>query len=223
VPYADFGDPQSLNLYQFVGGNPASKADPDGHCVWDACIVETGVAIGVGELLAYAGAGAAIGTAGGWITKHWDNVKNGVKEAAAGATMSDVPGRQYAENKLTEQEAQEQNGNGQGNATDPKKPGTLGKPDHQETAKEEAQKIGGKTEVKINTPGGSKDSRRADAAQVDKNGNYKPGGKIVQVIRPTKAGNVPKREKDAAQDIQNATGVKPELIPVRPLPKREDK
>jgi hypothetical protein len=31
VPYADFGDPQSLNQYQFVGGNPASKADPDGH------------------------------------------------------------------------------------------------------------------------------------------------------------------------------------------------
>jgi RHS repeat-associated protein len=32
VPYADFGDPQSLNLYGFVGGNPASKADADGHC-----------------------------------------------------------------------------------------------------------------------------------------------------------------------------------------------
>src|SRR5262249_22882067 len=32
VPYADLADPQSLNLYQFVGGNPASKADPDGHC-----------------------------------------------------------------------------------------------------------------------------------------------------------------------------------------------
>jgi RHS repeat-associated protein len=31
VPYANFGDPQSLNLYGFVGGNPASKADPDGH------------------------------------------------------------------------------------------------------------------------------------------------------------------------------------------------
>jgi RHS repeat-associated protein len=32
VPYADFGDPQTLNLYGYVGGNPASKADPDGHC-----------------------------------------------------------------------------------------------------------------------------------------------------------------------------------------------
>jgi len=31
IPYADFHDPQTLNLYQFVGGNPASKADPDGH------------------------------------------------------------------------------------------------------------------------------------------------------------------------------------------------
>jgi RHS repeat-associated protein len=32
VPYANFGDPQSLNLYGFVGGNPASKVDADGHC-----------------------------------------------------------------------------------------------------------------------------------------------------------------------------------------------
>ena len=31
VPYANFGDPQTLNLYQFVGGNPASKTDRDGH------------------------------------------------------------------------------------------------------------------------------------------------------------------------------------------------
>jgi RHS repeat-associated protein len=31
VPYANFGNPQSLNLYGFVGGNPASKADLDGH------------------------------------------------------------------------------------------------------------------------------------------------------------------------------------------------
>ncbi len=31
VPYAQFGDPQSLNLYGYVRNNPLSKADPDGH------------------------------------------------------------------------------------------------------------------------------------------------------------------------------------------------
>jgi RHS repeat-associated protein len=32
VPYADLANPQSLNLYGYVGNNPLSKADPDGHC-----------------------------------------------------------------------------------------------------------------------------------------------------------------------------------------------
>ncbi len=31
VPYADFGDPQSLNLYGYVRGLPTTKADIDGH------------------------------------------------------------------------------------------------------------------------------------------------------------------------------------------------
>jgi RHS repeat-associated protein len=45
VPYADFHDPQTLNLYQFVGGNPASKSDINGHCFWDLCVVETYVVV----------------------------------------------------------------------------------------------------------------------------------------------------------------------------------
>jgi RHS repeat-associated protein len=32
VPYADFGDPQSLNLYSYVRNIPTVKIDPDGHC-----------------------------------------------------------------------------------------------------------------------------------------------------------------------------------------------
>ncbi len=32
VPYASFGNPQSLNLYSYVGNNPATLTDPDGHC-----------------------------------------------------------------------------------------------------------------------------------------------------------------------------------------------
>ncbi len=35
VPYAMFGNPQSLNLYSYVGNNPLMHADPDGHC-WPA-------------------------------------------------------------------------------------------------------------------------------------------------------------------------------------------
>src|SRR5205807_782908 len=39
------------------------------------------------------------------------------------------------------------------------------------------------------------------------------GGKIVQVLRPTSGGNVPQREKDAARDLHDATGVKQALLP----------
>jgi len=31
VPYAKLGDPQTLNLYAYVGGDPTNHADPDGH------------------------------------------------------------------------------------------------------------------------------------------------------------------------------------------------
>jgi RHS repeat-associated protein len=31
VPYAKLGDPQTLNLYAYVGNNPLSRADADGH------------------------------------------------------------------------------------------------------------------------------------------------------------------------------------------------
>jgi hypothetical protein len=35
VPYAVFGDPQSLNLYGFVRNDPVTRADADGHCPSD--------------------------------------------------------------------------------------------------------------------------------------------------------------------------------------------
>ena len=40
VPYADFSNPQSLNLYSYVQDNPATLDDADGHCLWDLCIGE---------------------------------------------------------------------------------------------------------------------------------------------------------------------------------------
>ena len=37
VPYADFADPQSLNLYSYVRNIPTTKYDADGHCPGDGC------------------------------------------------------------------------------------------------------------------------------------------------------------------------------------------
>ena len=49
VPYADFGDPQSLNLYGYVRGLPTTRIDTDGHCDWchDAIDFVGGVAKGI--------------------------------------------------------------------------------------------------------------------------------------------------------------------------------
>ena len=40
VPYANFGNPQSLNLYSYVQNNPTTMGDPDGHCGPDYCVSE---------------------------------------------------------------------------------------------------------------------------------------------------------------------------------------
>jgi hypothetical protein len=45
VPYADFTNPQSQDLYQYEGNNPLAKADKDGHC-WPVCTVLAGTAVG---------------------------------------------------------------------------------------------------------------------------------------------------------------------------------
>jgi len=43
VPYADFGDPQSLNLYGYVRNEPIARADADGRtCAASSSRVETG-------------------------------------------------------------------------------------------------------------------------------------------------------------------------------------
>ena len=42
VPYAVFGDPQSLNLYGYVRNDPVSRADADGHCPPQASAQESG-------------------------------------------------------------------------------------------------------------------------------------------------------------------------------------
>jgi RHS repeat-associated protein len=43
VPYAEFADPQSLNLYSYVRNVPTSKADADGHCPWCPALAGGGI------------------------------------------------------------------------------------------------------------------------------------------------------------------------------------
>jgi RHS repeat-associated protein len=80
VPYADFTDPQTLNLYGYARNNPVTLTDPDGHCgPW--CIV----------------AGMVLGAAGPYISQrianpdspvNWGSVFGGaLGGAVAGVTM----------------------------------------------------------------------------------------------------------------------------------------
>ena len=73
-----------------------------------------------------------------------------------------------------------------------------GAPDHQQTVKEEAEKMGGEPEVRVKTPGGEKGSRVIDAAKVE-NGEVT---EATQVIRPNKNGTPPAREVRAAMTFK---------------------
>ena len=203
VPYADLTDPQTLNLYSYVRNNPLRQADPDGHC--PQCFVEFIESPAVQEALEKASpyVSAVGGAVLGALVSGSQTVQRGAADFLTFAVQSGG-GSSAAQQDLADLHIM----NSQS------RPGTLGKEDHQQTVKEEGERVNGQTEVPIPTPGGAKQGRRADAVGT----NPETGApEIVQVYRPTPAGNIPKREQTAARDIQNATGVKPTMVPVRPL------
>jgi RHS repeat-associated protein len=67
VPYASFGNPQSLNLYSYVNNNPTTTRDPDGHCAEVlSCTIEFGAGgsfFGPGGTIVGGIIGAAVGGA----------------------------------------------------------------------------------------------------------------------------------------------------------------
>jgi RHS repeat-associated protein len=69
VPYAHYGNPQSLNLYSFVQNNPTTMGDPDGH-EGDPCGCEQ-AAIGMAELT-----NDASDYAGKILSSTWSDVKS---------------------------------------------------------------------------------------------------------------------------------------------------
>jgi RHS repeat-associated protein len=115
VPYADFYDPQTLNLYQFVGGNPASKADPDGHdgatatlkLVADKAVSQMLKEVGrriLFKTIASAVAGAAGAVEIGLKVKECIEIQTDINNTLADAEWQE----NVAANKLTQAQAQAQ-------------------------------------------------------------------------------------------------------------------
>jgi RHS repeat-associated core domain len=207
IPYANLTNPQTLNLYAMVADDPESFADLDGHQEVPESETESEPnrpepkeeAEARPEMELWNRAGEAIARNAEaeramWEAEFWANHPEG--------WTNPLTGECYAPNPNA------------GRPIMSSRPGTRGKPDHQQTVKEEAEKMGGETEFRVETPGGKKGHRVIDAVKRDQN------GKIIearQVIRPNKNGTPPKREVDAANDIHRATGVMPRFVPVRPI------
>ncbi len=101
VPYADFANPQSFNLYGYAKNNPVSNADPDGHCD-GSCVLSlaTWAARGVardGSPKAFAknvgiGTAKGVGTFAYNAAKSVDTAFSSMGNPAAGVAAAVKPG-----------------------------------------------------------------------------------------------------------------------------------
>jgi RHS repeat-associated protein len=69
VPYASYANPQSLNLYGYVGNNPLSRADADGHCFPFCDLIAVATNYIVSHPTATARANAVINKVGAGVQK----------------------------------------------------------------------------------------------------------------------------------------------------------
>ena len=223
VPYADFSDPQSLNLYGFVGGNPASKTDLDGH----GC---EGPALSCPIFSRLSGVDDALKSAGERIEKAVDQAAATLADFAnfavheyqphagalppPGACSCPESNQQGKQNNNNSQSTNQSESSGQDKKI-PNPNGKNGDAAHQETigkVEKDMQNRGLTTqrEYKIKTSGGEKSSRYVDVVGKDAEGNVV---EMHQVGRQTQAGNPVARETRALNDIENATGTRPQFHP----------
>lgn len=102
VPYSSLDNPQSLNLYGYVGNNPLGKADADGHC-WPACVEQVLTELSetpAGQAVDNA-IGAAAGAVTGFLVSHARDIATSYSDAVAqggGATTAVYVGPIFNQN-----------------------------------------------------------------------------------------------------------------------------
>jgi RHS repeat-associated protein len=213
VPYADFGDPQSLNLYGFVGGNPSTKTDSDGHL--PILFQDFKQRLGEAIIKFFSAAKGYVDT---HAPPHYGPPGMPYPQVAPGTPCWCNPsGGNSKDNKSNNNNSQSKN-QGASDSQDKKVPNPNGKNGdaaHQETigkAEKDMQNKGLTTqrEYKVETPGGEKSSRFVDVVGKDAEGNVV---EMHQAGKQTQAGNPVARETRALNDIQNATGQRPQFDP----------
>jgi len=136
VPYAEFGDPQSLNLYSYVRNVPTTKLDADGHCPWCPAverILEEAAESPEGRVIAE-NAGKVVAGIGGGIAAGWAASSNFAKDAwqdgiealgKSGGTMADLPQPKPPQGLFGPLQSSEPPGGGPGHTAQPEGKGTV--------------------------------------------------------------------------------------------------
>jgi RHS repeat-associated protein len=213
VPYADFDDPQSLNLYTYVRNIPTTNVDVDGHDAWTIFKVLVSSTVAVSNVASQL-------------------FRDGIKNAMGSSLPpGETPALEIMRQRLqqcpcpsNQQDSKQNNNNSkstnqsESGGQDKKVPNPNGKNGgaaHQETigkAEKDMQDRGLTTqrEYKVETPGGEKSSRFVDVVGKDAEGNVV---EMHQAGKQTQAGNPVARETRALNDIENATGKRPQFDP----------
>ena len=87
VPYADLGDPKTLNLYGYVRNNPLAKADPDGH---NPALALPAIAVGGLEAVAYTAGALGLAGVAAWAHDNAGQIRDAAKKAGEYAAQHPI-------------------------------------------------------------------------------------------------------------------------------------
>ena len=193
VPYAEFSDPQSLNLYTYVRNIPTTKYDPDGH-------------LQIPTTMPRPPCPCPQDTTASAPNTNTPPPPPPVTPSQAGpqATTPPPPPPPTPSENQNKPKNKAPNPNGK-----------KGGPAHQAKVGEVEQDMQSRgldtqREYKIDTPNGEKSSRFVDIVGKDEQGNVV---EMNQVGKQTQGGKPVAREDRALNDVQQQTGDRPNFHP----------